>query len=138
MYFMDRSKQKNRCTGCAFLDVVNGQIINASSLRLSDDATVFSAEMLAIKAAVADTCKRDFSEIDVYSDCRSVLDVLHSLVPKHRAVAEITSLVKDSGINLIAHWIKTHIGHPGNERVDELAKVTTCNDMIDLPVKLTT
>ena len=84
--------------------------------RLSDGATVFAADVHAIKEAITDSLKRGFSDFDVCSDSKLALEALNSLVLRYRIVAEIKDLVKQSGINITAHWIKAHVGHPGNER----------------------
>ena len=59
-------------------------------------------------------------------------------MPRHRAVAEIKELVKQSGVKITAHWIRAHVGHPGNERADELVKAATERRQVDVVVKLTT
>lgn len=38
---------------------------------------------------------------------------------------------------MTVHWIKGHVEHPGNERVDELSKAAKSRDTICLLVKLT-
>ena len=83
-----------------------------------------------------------FSRIEqeqtTYSDLRSVLEALNSLVLQHKAVAEIKTLVQRSGVKVFAHWIKAHVGHPGNKKADELAKAATKRHTVDMEVKLTT
>ena len=68
--------------------------------RLSDGATVFAVEVHAIKEAITNALKRDLSYFDNYSDSRSALN---SLVPWHRAAAEIKDLVKQSSVKITAH-----------------------------------
>ena len=46
---------------------------------LSNGATVFTAEVHAIKEAITDDLKKGFSDFDVYSDSRSALKALKSL-----------------------------------------------------------
>ena len=82
--------------------------------------------------------KRGLSDFDVYSDTRSALEAFNSLVTRHRIIAKIKDLVKQSGVKITAYWIKARVDHPGNERVDELAKAAIERIQVDVVVKLTT
>ena len=123
--------------GCAFLAVAEGLVIGESQHRLTDGTTVFPAEVRTINKAITDAQKRGLREIDVYSDSRSALKALNSLVPRHRVVAQIKTLVQHSGVKVIAHWIKAHVGHPANERVDVLAKAASGRHTVDVVVNST-
>ena len=115
LYFTDGSKQQDGTVGCAFLVVSEGNVLGESMFRLSDGATVFAAEVHAIKEAVTDALTRGLGDFDVYSDSRSALEALNSLVPRHRAVVEIKDLVKQIGEKITARRITAHIGHVGQE-----------------------
>lgn len=61
---------------------------------------------------ISDALRKGLGEFDTFSDSRTVLQVLFSLIPRHRAVAEIKSLVKGIGIKVyIAPWIRAHVGY---------------------------
>ena len=103
LYFTDGSKQQDCTVGGAFLVVSEGNVLEESMFRLSDGATMFAAEVHAIKEAITDALKRSLCDLDVYSDSRSALEALNSLVHRHRAVAEIKDMVKESGVKIYAH-----------------------------------
>ena len=100
-------------------------VLGKSMFWLSNGATAFAAEVLAIKEEITDALKRGLREIDVYLDSRLALEALNSLVPRHGAIAEIKEMIKYSGVKNSARWIRAHVDHPGNERADELAKAAT-------------
>ena len=81
--------------------------------------------------------KERSQKIDLYSNWRSVVDVLTILVPCHREVPEVKDLVKQHSVMIFAQWIKAHISHPCNERAQTLAKAAIECLQIDAEVKLT-
>ena len=113
MYFMDGSKQKNDTVGQAIFAVAEG-LERKSHYRLSDEATIFAAKVTAVKEVIADALKKGLSEIDVYLDLRSAMEVLNNLMPQQRTVGEIKILVQHSSVKIFIHWIKQHIGDPDN------------------------
>ena len=76
------------------------------------------------------------SEIDIYSESRSVLEAFTSLVPRHRAVAEIKIMLKLNGVKIPTHWIKAYVGHPDNKRADALVKAATGRPKVEVEVNL--
>ena len=54
LYFTDGSKQEDDTVDCAFLAVAEGLVVGEFQYRLSNGATVFAAEVHAIKEAIAD------------------------------------------------------------------------------------
>lgn len=136
-YYTDGSKQEDGRTGCGYLLESQGEIVREGMLRLSDNATVFAAEVQAIFAALTDAERHGYVEVDVFSDSRSALNALNKLAVDHRQVSEIKDLVKSSGITVHAHWVRAHVGHVFNEKADELAKGATTKSEVDVEVALT-
>ena len=104
------------------------QVILEGKKRLPDEATVFQAELMAIKMAMFDITGSLGNEdryVKLFSDSRSAIQALNSSTVS-------SQLVKDtiSAINLVGgkvhrleiSWIKAHVGHIGNERADQLAR----------------
>ena len=136
-YYTDGSKQEDGRNGCAFLLVAEGQVLTERCLRLSDGATVYAAEVTAIKAAVGDAVARGLGAIDVFTDSRSAADALNSLLSPDKGTAEIKEMVIREGVELHMHWLKAHVGHTYNERADVLAKEATQLGAVDIQLKLT-
>ena len=107
----------------------DNQVILEGKRRLHDEATVFQAELMAIKMAMFDllagSLGNDDRYVKLFSDSRSAIQALNSSMVS-------SQLVKDtiSAINLVGgkvdrleiSWIKAHVGHLGNKRADQLAR----------------
>ena len=93
--------------------------------KLPDYGSVFQAELLAIKKALQyaeSSCTEKI--IRLYSDSRSGLAALQDAYSRTELVIEIQDILNTwQGRTAVEfHCIKAHVGHPGNERADELAK----------------
>lgn len=119
MYHTDGSKFEVRKVGCAFLLRTRNGIVDESQLLLTQRATIFAPDVLAIKEAISEALQKGLGELDIFSDSKSVLQALCSLVPRHRVVAEIRNLIKGIGIGLLVHCIRAHIGYACNERAGQ-------------------
>ena len=99
--------------------------IHSETYKLPDYSSVFQAELLAIKKALQyaeGSCTGKI--IRLYSDSRSGLTALQDADSRTELVIEIQDILNTwQGRTAVEfHWIKAHVGHPGNERADELAK----------------
>ena len=93
--------------------------------RLNDEASVFQAEVMAIIKAV--TRIRELApqaEWDFYCDNQGAVKTLDNPEVNTELVAECSRALSELGetANVTLHWIKAHVGYPGNERADTLAK----------------
>ncbi|GBO30700.1 hypothetical protein AVEN_198438-1 [Araneus ventricosus] len=132
--FTDGSKINNKVgIGIVCFDV-NGDRKWSYSERISDAASVFIAEALAIFRAL-EICKRIEDENHIYSDSRSVLMAIDSLQDIHYIIFNIKNILKQTK-NVKLFWIKAHVGTHGNEVADYLAKKATEKDSIDHVVPL--
>lgn len=95
------------------------------------ECSSFTAETIAIKAAIGiiGTHMIEYKEnIIIFSDCKSVLSAINSNlinVYHNRYITEIKGKIyeiRKSGIKIRFVWIPAHIGIPGNEVADQIAK----------------
>ena len=125
--YTDGSKMEGR-TGYGVSIWQKDREIYSTYGRLNDGATVYQAELFAIREAVyALRGLHIRGKISIHSDSRSAVERLGGNFfndgLSFSTVKELQLLAKDSWLRL--HWIKAHVGTPGNERADELAKKGT-------------
>ncbi|QQP50806.1 Uncharacterized protein FKW44_011940, partial [Caligus rogercresseyi] len=113
-------------------------IINSAG-KLNDECTVFQAEVWAILKAALLLLKKKISnqKIDFYVENQAALVSLGSVVVKSRTVNNCINVLNALGrvnhANL--HWIKAHVGWPGNEKADRLAKAGSRSNLLkDIPI----
>ncbi|GIY43180.1 uncharacterized protein CEXT_367601 [Caerostris extrusa] len=129
-----RSRMRGR-VGCAVCILENKEIFK-EQLRLSDDASVFMAELKAIEAAIiaanAHHCpsKKTYFLIQI-----SPTSPVQSQQP-HRPIASIKSFCLSTRKQHANYWTKAHVGTEGNERADRYAKEATTKDQVDLHIGL--
>ncbi|XP_035221861.1 uncharacterized protein LOC118194766 [Stegodyphus dumicola] len=137
--FTDGSKKDNR-VGAAFVIYNNSQEITSKQIRLNDEATVFQAEVVALK----EVCKwlshnaDNNTPIKIFTDSQSSLQSLNKIKitsSSIKAFKEIICTLQETH-NTVLNWVKAHEGTKGNERADEEAKRATERDTIDMAVPL--
>ncbi|XP_035204546.1 uncharacterized protein LOC118179482 [Stegodyphus dumicola] len=133
--FTDGSKKDNR-VGAAFVIYKNSQEIMSKQIRLNDEATVFQAEVVALK----EVCKwlshnaDSNTPIKIFTDSQSSLQSLNKIritSSSIKAFKEIICTLQETH-NTVLNWVKAHEGTKGNERADEEAKRATERDTIDI------
>ncbi|GBN90275.1 Putative protein in type-1 retrotransposable element R1DM [Araneus ventricosus] len=132
--FTDGSKLNNKVGLGIVCFETNGVQKWSYSERISDAASVFIAEAMAILRAL-EMSKDIEEEIYIYSDSRSVLMAIDSLQDSHYIIFKIKNILKQSD-NFKLFWIKAHVGKHGNEVADSLAKKATEKECIDHIVPL--
>lgn len=65
-----------------------------------------------------------------------MLQVLYSLVLRHKTVTQIKDFVKRSETEVDMYWISDHVGHDYNERADALTNAATERPQVDVEVKV--
>ena len=100
--------------------------IMEEALHLANYNTVFQAEVVAIKSAAEWLLENpnDSAEIHLYSDSQAALKALLSCTMSSKLVISTAQALDLLGRTkqVKLHWVKAHVGLPGNERADTLAK----------------
>ncbi|GBL80327.1 hypothetical protein AVEN_92243-1 [Araneus ventricosus] len=112
--YTDGSKIQNR-VGCAFVYFQENDEIFSELFRLSDEATVFLAEVVAIRQAVKYIIGRQLMQAKIISDSRSALMFLASVHERRVIINEIKDNIKEYLRDIQLIWIRAHRGFEGNE-----------------------
>eukprot|EP00116_Pleurobrachia_bachei_P002623 sb/3462885/ len=127
--YTDGSKNEEGKTGSGIYITRQGQEIANESYNLPDTATVFQAEVIAIKEAANKLIEKGTTqkEINIWVDSQAAIKSLTKTITRHNTVKDcIEKLNKLANENSVTvRWIKAHVGYQGNEKADELAKTGT-------------
>ena len=92
---------------------------------LGIEASVYTAELTAIKYAIEIIKEKNEKDFVIYSDSRSAIMAMFKFQPTNHIVNdiqdEISSLLTN-GKNITICWIPAHVGLRGNEAADQAAK----------------
>jgi ribonuclease HI len=96
-------------------------------------ATVYQAEIYAIGQAVLhiinhpELINNGVEQIDIVTDSKSALLALDALTTNSKLVKDCMAMLEklQTKVKVSIHWIKAHVGHEGNEKADQLAKLGT-------------
>ena len=136
--YTDGSKSDN-CVGSGVAIIKRGKVEGSIKRRLHETATVFTAELFAIKLALISLKTSRGITCTIYSDSRSALQAIQNQSLKSM-VMEILELYKElgkRGICITLCWIPGHAGISGNDLADHEAKEATDLNVIstqDIPV----
>ncbi|GBN53948.1 hypothetical protein AVEN_19106-1 [Araneus ventricosus] len=100
--------------------------------RLSDNYSVFMAEVYAIYKAVDENIIRNLDHVDIISDSRSALMALDSLKERRVIINEIKRKVYAYQGNINFKWVRAHRGTVVSGRADVLAKTACEKQTIDV------
>ena len=95
------------------------------SFSLPNYASIFTAELFGILCALKEIVKMKEANFVIFSDSRSVLQVLESFNPLNPLVLDILEwlfLIEQRGQTVSFCWVPAHVGVQGNELADNLAK----------------
>ena len=125
--YTDGSKlDENSGYGAALLH--NDDVCDEVCGSIGTEATVFQAECAAILYGLDLLTLRD-SDITILVDNQAVVNSLNQKVTSNKIIKEIkeelSNKCRTNNLNIKVKWIKAHIGFPGNEYADELAKKGT-------------
>ena len=134
--FTDASKTNTGQTAASYcIPQVNVEY----SCRLSDDITIFTDELAALKMAllwVKEKCERNElqEDIAIFSDSLSCLTALKTGYSACRPnmLDDILRIVNGIGRSILFIWIPSHLGLRGNELADRLAQAATRNCAVDI------
>ena len=119
--------------------IKEGQNSTSAKFRISDHATVYQAELFAIKQAAEMLRRRhDLTNVKIFVDSQAALRTFQSALIKSRLALEtIESLNRVKHKSMTFVWTKAHVGTDGNEKADELAKEgTKMEEIIDTPAPI--
>lgn len=122
--YTDGSKIEGK-VGAALTWWDEGRETRYSTFRLEPHNTVFQSELYALFRAVKMARESKANSVSILSDSRSSLDLLSCPAVSHPLALQIKRLIKDTreeGREIRLFWLRAHVGTPGNERADELAK----------------
>ena len=111
-------------------------LVTNHCVRIPDQSTVYQAELMAIKeAALILQTIPDLTTIKFFVDSQAALRTFQTLFLKSKlALQTIQQLNKVQHQQMIFVWTKAHVGNPGNEEADRLAKEgTKLESIIDIP-----
>ena len=104
--------------------------------RLSDRTPSFVGELVAIQQAITELQRRNITNATIFSDSKSGLLALSKPQPPSISstalVPRIRRVLLQPGQRIHLRWIPAHVGLPGNERADQLAKDATTKQHIDI------
>ncbi len=127
--FTDGSKLQG-CTGSGYKIWAGLNAVREKSYHLGRVTTVFQAEVHAIKEA-ADYFTYQLKHrltpgdrVRLYTDSQAALQALASIQVRSRLVRNCVETLNEAArdIDFTIHWVKAHVGNPGNEDADKLAK----------------
>ncbi|GBM63835.1 hypothetical protein AVEN_193635-1 [Araneus ventricosus] len=121
----------NGRVGCAFVLYVDCIEMDSFMFRLSDNCSVFMAEVYAIHKAVEEIRIRNLDCVDIISDSRSALVALNSLRERRNFINEIKRKVITHQDIINFKWVRAHRGTVGNERANVLAKTACEKEIVD-------
>ncbi|CAH2207649.1 jg24927, partial [Pararge aegeria aegeria] len=122
--FTDGSKIGGK-VGAALSWWENGKETANATFQLDPACTVFQAELYALYRAAQQAHQSGHPVTNIMSDSKSSLELLENPKLTHPLVKAVREIVEDARMEnkeIRLHWIRAHVGTPGNERADELAK----------------
>ncbi|XP_071036431.1 uncharacterized protein [Parasteatoda tepidariorum] len=110
-------------------------IKEATSTRISNNTSVYMAELVAINNAFLCLFKKEYPDATIYTDSLSSLQALQNPVSNSKIFENTKQLWRS---NILCNWVKAHIGTQGNEEADRAAKQATdlCQITLEFPCSI--
>ena len=132
--YTDGSKDANNVGA----GVVMGEVSHKTGLH--KDATVFTAELVAIKEALGLIAHENSSHFVIFSDSLSALEAIKGKNCDTTLVIDILVEVfnlLNSDKHVVFAWVPSHVGIPGNEKADQTAKAALNEPVSDIRIPYT-
>ena len=127
--FSDGSRQNDQTGLGYFICRQNKAEIASEHFRLPNHATVFQAELLAIKLACQTLLQLPDSHprfVKIFSDSQAAIRALANHTTKSRTVSDTANALDELAAkarSVTLCWIPAHKGYFGNTKADDLAKM---------------
>lgn len=130
--YTDGSKMSNG-VGAAYTVYYENSFIHDFKINLHIKNSIYQAELLAIKHAVNWFINSSFVNAVIFTDSRASFMVLQRTFPINEIIKDIfDNMIQYSGKCITIGWTRAHVGNPGNERADELAKSAINDNQVDI------
>ena len=134
--YTDGSKLEGQVGAGVYINK-EGKILKTEKYRLPDEATVFQAEVMAIREAARILITiPDISHVKFFVDSQAALRALHNVMITSKLVLQTVHMLNQiHAQSIVFVWTKAHIGNFGNETADRLAKAgTKLTQIMDIPL----
>ena len=135
--YTDGSKTE-KGVGAGFVITKNKLELKIGEIRLDDICTVYQAEVFAIfeavRSLIIDPRFEGIRFVNIFSDSMAALYSLKKRTCRSEVVhntMKILNKLAQKGVTVSLVWIRAHVGHPGNERADCLAKEDTSPENVN-------
>lgn len=136
--FMDGACNNNN-VGAAFIYFFRDKEILHQKLRLSKNCNNLQAELLAVCQAIHWIWKYTYQiKFNIITDSRAVIDSFKTFHNKHPLIDSYKNKIFNFQNSVSLTWIQGHLGHPGNERADQLARGACLNSSLILCNRIST
>ena len=111
-----------------------------ASWRTSNSCSTLQTELAAIKQTLAYSIANEQGPVVIHTDSRSSLQALQQTNPKENRhlIHSIITLMQQHRIQgrpVTLNWIPSHIGIPGNDKADELAKLAIVSPSVQMEIQ---
>lgn len=136
LIYTDGSKMING-VGAAFTVCVKGNFIYDKKISLHKLNSIYQAELVAIKQAIAWLINSNYNKAIIYTDNKASTLALQWNFPGNDIIRDIYKIM-NSNLNktVTIGWTRAHVGNEGNERADKLAKEAIDPEMADMTLEV--
>ena len=100
------------------------------SHRIKGENSIFTAELYAIKEAVMHANSTPHVSITIITDSKSSIQALAKPFSENPIVKNIHKMLHSNGKLFSLCWVPSHVGVPGNEKADRLARAAISNPQV--------
>jgi ribonuclease HI len=124
--YTDGSKDQT-AVGAGYVVNDGRDVVTTHSDKLPEHASVFQAELCALQQAAlfASSINPLGRNVVIYSDSQAAIKAIQRTIIRDTTTYKTIQALNQLGNitrSLTIRWVKAHVGHPGNEKADELAK----------------